>query len=281
MFFIIGMVVVFGSVLGGYLPHGSIDVLIQPLELLIIGGAAVGAFLISNPGANLKRSLSHMGRIVKGMPHNKDSYIDLLTLLYKTFRLAKTKGNLALEAHIEEPEQSDLFQEHPTFLGNHHAVEFMCDYLRLVTMGSDSASEIEDLMNLELETHHAEAHEAFGAISSMGEGMPAFGIVAAVLGVIVTMGSITEPPEVLGGLVGAALVGTFLGILLAYGVVMPIAKNMELWANADSKYIECIKVGILAHLQGSAPAVSVEFARKSLFSHERPTFIELEDAMNA
>jgi chemotaxis protein MotA len=136
-------------------------------------------------------------------------------------------------------------------------------------------------MNLELEVHHAEAHEAFGAISSMGEGMPAFGIVAAVLGIIVTMGSITEPPEVLGGLIGAALVGTFLGILLAYGVVMPIAKNMELWAAADSKYIECFKIGILAHLQGSAPAVSVEFAHKSLFSHERPTFIELEDAMNA
>ncbi len=280
MFFINGMVVVFGSVLGGYLPHGSFGVLVQPLELVIIGGAAVGAFIISNPGANLKRALSHLGRIVKGMPHNKDSYINLLTLLYKTFKLAKTKGNLALEAHIETPEESDLFQDHPGFLGNHHAIEFMCDYLRLVTMGSDSANEIEDLMNLELEAHHAEAHEAFGAISSMGEGMPAFSIVAAVLGIIVTMGSITEPPEVLSDLIGAALVGTFLGILLAYGVVMPIAKNMELWAAADSKYIECIKIGILAHLQGSAPAVSAEFARKSLFSHERPTFIELEDAMN-
>lgn len=281
MFFIIGMVIVFGSILGGYLPHGSMDVLIQPLELLIIGGAAVGAFVISNPGANLKRAVSQLGRIVKGMPHNKESYIDLLTLLYKTFKLAKTKGNLALEAHVEDPENSDLFQEHPGFLGNHHAVEFMCDYLRLVTMGADGHSEIEDLMNLELEVHHAEDAEAYGAIGAIGEGMPAFGIVAAVLGIIVTMGSITEPPEVLGGLIGAALVGTFLGILLAYGVVTPISKNMELWAAADGKYIECIKTGILAHLQGSAPAVSVEFARKCLFSHERPTFAELEEAMDS
>jgi chemotaxis protein MotA len=281
MFFIIGIVIVFGSVLGGYLPHGTFGVLVQPLEVLIIGGAAVGAFVISNPGANLKRAASHLGRIVKGMPHNKESYVDLLTLMYKTFKLAKTKGNLALEAHIEDPENSDLFQDHPGFLGNHHAVEFMCDYLRLVTMGADGHSEIEDLMNLELDVHHAEDAEAYGAIGAMGEGMPAFGIVAAVLGIIVTMGSITEPPEVLGGLIGAALVGTFLGILLAYGVVTPISKNMELWAAADGKYIECIKTGILAHLQGSAPAVSVEFARKCLFTHDRPTFAELEEAMDS
>lgn len=280
MYFLIGVVIVFGSVLGGYLPHGSIDVLMQPLELLIIGGAATGAFIISNPGPNMKRVLSHMGRVFKGMPHNKDSYLELLTLMYKMFRLAKTKGMLALESHIEEPHESDLFQDYPGFLGNHHAVEFLCDYLRLVTMGSDNASEIEDLMNLELEVHHAEAHAAYGAISTVGEGMPAFGIVAAVLGVIVTMASITEPPEVLGGLVGAALVGTFLGILLAYGLVMPMAKNMEAWANSESKYFECIKAGILAHLQGSAPAISIEFARKSLFSHDRPTFEELEEAVS-
>lgn len=281
MFFMIGMVIVFGSVLGGYLPHGSFDILVQPLELLIIGGAAVGAFVISNPGANLKRTMSHMGRVMKGMPHNKESYLDLLTLLYKLFRLAKTKGMLALESHIEAPEDSDIFKDHPGFLGNHHAVEFLCDYLRLVSMGSDNASEIEDLMNLELDVHHLEAHQAYSAVSAVGEGMPAFGIVAAVLGIIVTMASITEPPEVLGGLVGMALVGTFLGILLAYGVVMPVAKNMEAWAEADSKYVECIKSGLLAHLTGSAPAVSIEFARKTLFSQDRPTFLELEEAVSS
>jgi chemotaxis protein MotA len=280
MFFIIGIVIVFGSVLGGYLPHGSFDILVQPLELLIIGGAATGAFIISNPGPNMKRCLSHMSRVFKGMPHNKDSYLDLLTLLYKMFRLARTKGMLALESHIDEPHESELFQDHPNFLANHHAVEFLCDYFRLVTMGSDNVSEIEDLMNLELEVHHAEAHAAYGAVNTVGEGMPAFGIVAAVLGVIITMASITEPPEVLGQLVGMALVGTFLGILLAYGVVMPVSKNMEAWANSESKYLECIKAGVLAHLQGSAPAISIEFARKSLFSQDRPTFEELEDAVS-
>ncbi|NQU70747.1 MAG: flagellar motor stator protein MotA, partial [Rhodospirillales bacterium] len=225
--------------------------------------------------------LSHMTRVVKSMPHSKDDYLDLLTLLYKVFRMAKSKGMLALESHIEEPHESELFKEHPNFLGNHHAVDFLCDYLRLVTMGADNASELEDLMNLELEVHHDEAHQAFGAVNAMGEGMPAFGIVAAVLGVIVTMGSITEPPEVLGGLVGAALVGTFLGILLAYGFVMPVAKNMEIWAAADGKYVECIKAGILAHLSGSAPAVSIEYARKSLYSQDRPTFAELEEAVSS
>ncbi len=281
MFFLIGVVVVFGSVLGGYLPHGSFSVLVQPLELLIIGGAAAGAFVISNPGPNLKRALGHMTRVIKGMPHNKDNYLELLTLMYQIFRLAKTKGMLALESHIEAPEESDLFKEYPGFLGNHHAVDFLCDYLRLVTMGSDNASELEDLMNLEMDVHHAESHQAFGAVNAMGEGMPAFGIVAAVLGVIVTMGSITEPPKILGGLVGAALVGTFLGILLAYGLVMPMAKNMEAWAEAEGKYFECIKAGVLAHLNGAAPAVSIEFARKTLFSQDRPTFEELEEAVSS
>jgi chemotaxis protein MotA len=280
MFFIIGFVIVFGSVLGGYLPHGEFSVLVQPLELLIIGGAAVGAFVISNPKPVLLAAGKHFGRVFKGPPYNKDQYLELLTLLYTIFRLAKTKGALALEAHVENPEESDLFSEFPSFINNHHAVEFLCDYLRLITMGSDNAHELEALMDEDLETHHDESHAVANAFTTMGDGLPAFGIVAAVLGVIVTMGSITEPPEVLGGLVGAALVGTFLGILLAYGLVGPIGKNLEAYANAEAKYYECIKQGLLAYLNGYAPQISVEFARKTLFSHERPTFQELEEAMD-
>jgi chemotaxis protein MotA len=279
MFFIIGLLVVFGSVLGGYLPHGDFSVLIQPLELLIIGGAAVGAFIISNPKPVLVAAGKHFGRLFKGSPYSKDAYLELLTLLFAVFKLAKTKGALALETHVENPEDSDLFQEFPIFAGNHHAVEFLCDYLRLVTMGSENPHELEALMDEDLETHHAESHNVANAFTTMGDGMPAFGIVAAVLGVIITMGSITEPPEILGGLIGGALVGTFLGILLSYGVIGPIGKNLEAYANADSKYYECIKQGLLAYLNGYAPQICVEFARKSLYSHERPSFQEVEEAM--
>jgi chemotaxis protein MotA len=281
MFFIIGLVIVFGSVLGGYLPHGEFGVLLQPLELLIIGGAALGAFVISNPKPTLAAAGKHMGRLVKGLPYNKDAYLELLTLQFAVFKLAKTKGALALETHVENPEDSDLFQQFPKFAANHHAVEFMCDYLRLITMGSENPHELEALMDEELETHHAENHNVASAITTMGDGMPAFGIVAAVLGVIITMGSITEPPEILGGLIGGALVGTFLGILLAYGVVGPMGKSLEAYADADAKYYECMKQGLLAYLNGYAPQICVEFARKTLYSHERPSFQEVEEAMES
>ena len=282
MFFIIGLVVVFGSVLGGYLPHGSISVLIQPFELLIIGGAATGALIIANPKFVLAKLGKHFGRVLKnGAAYNRDAYLELLTMQYAIFKLVKSKGMLAIESHIENPEQSPLFDSFPIFMKNHHAVEFLCDYLRLLTMGSENPHEIEALMDEDIDTHHHEAHAVASALVNMGDGLPAFGIVAAVLGVIVTMASITEPPEILGGLVGAALVGTFLGILLAYGVVSPIGKNLESYADADTKYYQCMKAGLLAHLNGYAPAISVEFARKTLYSHERPTFLELEEAFES
>lgn len=279
MFFIIGIVVVFGSVLGGYMPHGDIAVLMQPLEVLIICGAALGAFIISNPKPVLGKVLKTLGRVLKGPPHSKDSYLELLTLLYATFRLAKSKGMLALEPHVENPDESDLFTNFPTFMGNQGALTFYCDYLRLLTMGTDNPHEIEALMDEDIETLHEEATHAAGAITTLGDGLPAFGIVAAVLGVIITMGSITEPPEVLGGLIGGALVGTFLGILLAYGLVGPMGSSMKAFAEADIKYIHCIRAGLLAHMQGYAPAISVEFARKMLQSHERPSFMEVEEAL--
>ena len=280
MFFLIGFVVVFGSVLGGYLPHGSMEVLIQPLELLIIGGAALGGFIISNPKYILLGTVKHFSRVFKSSPHSKEAYLELLSMLYTVFKLAKTKGMLALESHVEKPEESALFQSFPLFLKNHHATEFVCDYLRLMTMGTENAHEIEALMDEDIDTHHHEAHAVSAAVVTMGDGLPAFGIVAAVLGVIVTMASISEPPEVLGGLIGAALVGTFLGILLSYGLVGPIGKYLEAYADADTKYFQCIKSGILAHLQGYAPTISIEFARKTLYSHERPSFAEVEEAVD-
>lgn len=280
MLWIIGIVVTFGSVAGGYAPHGSFAVLFQPLEFVIILGAAAGAFLQGNPSWVVKGALGSFGKLMKGVPYDKKSYSELLVLMYVIFKLAKTKGMIALEPHIENPEDSALFQNFPSFTKNHHAMDFICDYLRLMTMGTENPHEVEALMDQDLETHHNEAHAIAGAITTMGDALPAFGIVAAVLGVIVTMGSISEPPEVLGGLIAAALVGTFFGIFVAYGLFSPMGSNLQQYGEADGKYYECIKQGLLAHLQGYAPAVSVEFARKTLYSHERPSFIEIEDACN-
>lgn len=279
MFFVIGITIVIGSILGGYLPHGSLEVLFQPLELLIIGGCALGGFIISNPKPVLIGTVKSLGRVLKGPPHSQESYIELLSMLYLLFKLMKAKGAMAIESHIENFDESDFFQQYPIFCSNHHATEFLCDYLRLLTMGTDDAHQFEDLMEIEIETHHDEDHQVAAAITTVADGLPAFGIVAAVLGIIVTMASITEPPEILGGLVGAALVGTFLGVLLAYGFVGPIGSFLDAYAKADSKYFECIKAGMLAHLQGHAPVISVEFARKGLFSDVRPTFDEVEEAL--
>ena len=197
--------------------------------------------------------------------------------MYSVFRLAKSKGDLALESHVEKPEDSSIFQRFPSFAADHHAVEFFCDYLRLLTLGASTSHEVEAVMDQELETHHGEQHDISDAVNEMGQAFPALGIVAAVLGVIHTMGSITEPPEVLGHLIGGALVGTFFGILISYGLVGPMAASLEQTYAADSKYLECIKVGIVAHMQGYAPQVSVEFARKVLTGDVRPTFTEVED----
>jgi len=279
MLFIVGLITVFGCVLGGYLPHGKFGVLVQPLEVLIICGAAFGGFLIANPKEVIIGVIKANGKILKGRPYKKESYVELLTLQYTIFKLAKAKGMLALEAHIEDPEKSSIFTAFPGFMKDHHAVEFVCDYLRLMTMGTENSHEMENLMDEELETHHHEAHAVASAITTVGDGLPAFGIVAAVLGVIITMGKISEPPEVLGGSIGAALVGTFLGILLAYGVVAPMGAAMNVYVEAEAKYYQCLKSGMLAYLNGYAPAVAIEFARKTLYSHERPSFKEIEEAV--
>lgn len=282
MFFLIGLGIVFGCVIGGYVGMGGkLLVLFQPLELVIIGGAALGAFVISNPLPVLKRSAAACGEVLKGSPYSKEAYLELLTLLYTVFKLAKSKGMLALEAHVEKPEESTLWQRFPTFAKDHHAMEFFCDYLRLLTLGSDNPHEMEALIDEEIETHHHEKHQIVSAIQGVADGLPALGIVAAVLGVIKTMGAISEPPEVLGKLIGAALVGTFLGVLLAYGLVGPMASSLKARYDAEAKYFLCIKAGILAYMQGYAPAVVVEFARKALLSNVRPSFYEVEEATAA
>ena len=282
MFVIIGWVVVVASVFGGYVGlGGSLLVLMQPFELVIIGGAAVGSFIASNPKWVIKSTGKSVKAAMKGPANSKDDYLELLSMMYATFKLAKTKGNLVLEQHIENPEESTLFANFPGFLGNHHAVEFFCDYLRLVTLGTEKAHELEALMDEEIEIHHHQDETVAGAMQTMADGFPALGIVAAVLGIIKTMGSITEPPEILGKLIGGALVGTFLGIFIAYGFVGPLAAAMKGAQEANSKYIICLKAGILAHVQGYAPAVSIEFARKALMSDTRPSFIELEEATAA
>ena len=279
MFVAIGAVIVLACVFGGYLASGGhFEVLIQPFEFLIILGAAIGAFVIANPMTVIKGVGGALGAAAKGSRYNKDSYIELLSMLFATFKLAKSKGNLALEQHIENPHDSTLFSQFPGFANDHHAVEFLCDYLRLVTLGTENVHEVEALIDSELETHHAEQHQISAAVQNMADGTPALGIVAAVLGVIHTMGSITEPPEVLGHLIGGALVGTFLGVLLSYGFIAPLAQAIANVHNAEAKYYQCIKAGLLAHIAGHPPAVSVEFARKALLSEVRPTFAELEEA---
>ncbi len=281
MFFIIGLIVVFGSVVGGYLALGGhLDVLWQPFEFVIIGGAAVGQFLIASPRRVISAFFGSFGTILKGSKYTKDSYLELLAVLYSVFRLAKSKGDLALESHVENPEDSSIFGKFPMFAHDHHAVEFLCDYLRLLTLGASTSHEVEAVIEQELETHHAEQHEITAAWTTMGEAFPALGIVAAVLGVIHTMGSITEPPEVLGHLIGGALVGTFFGILMSYGMVTPMAKSLEATYAADAKFMECIKVAIVAQMQGYAPQVSIEFARKVLGSEVRPSFAEVEEYIN-
>lgn len=277
-----GMAVIFGCVFGGYIIEGGNIMIIlhaAPMEVVVIGGAAVGAFLIGST----KEVISGLGGafsfMLKGAPYNKQDYLELLSLLYMIFKLAKSKGMLALEAHIEEPHESSIFKQFPKIQHDHHVTDFICDYLRMLTMGVDNPSQIEDLMNEELETHHEERHKLAGAFSNMGDGLPALGIVAAVLGVIKTMASISQPPEILGEMIGSALVGTFMGVFLAYGFVGPMANNLNALYAEEGKFYQCIKIALLSYLNGYAPAVSLEFARKTINNHHRPSFKEVEDTV--
>ena len=280
--FFAGIIIVFACVLGGYMAMGGhLHVLWQPFEFVIIGGAAIGAFIISNSNTVLRDSKKALQDAIKGSSYTQQDYLDLLCLLYMIFKLAKGKGMLALESHVEKPHESKIFGQFPKIAKDHHVVDFLCDYLRMLTLGTQNAHQIEDLINEELETHHYEKHRLSHAFALMGDGLPALGIVAAVLGVIKTMGAIDQPPEVLGKLIGGALVGTFLGVLLAYGLVSPIATKINGVYEEESKFFACIKSGLLAFMNGYAPAIALEFARKTIISELRPSFYELEKTIAA
>jgi chemotaxis protein MotA len=282
MLFFVGSIIVLASVLGGYAALGGhLFVLWQPFEFVIIGGAAIGAYIIANPKNVLGKTGKAISLLVKGPRHTKEHYLELLSLLYTLFKLAKSKGMLALESHVENPQESELFQRFPYFYNDTYAMTFLCDYLRMMVLGSENAHEMETLIDEEIETHHTEHMQIVGAIQTVADATPALGIVAAVLGVIKTMGSITEPPAVLGKLIGGALVGTFIGVLIAYGFVGPMANGLKAVYESEGKYFQCIKVALLAHMNGYAPSVSVEFARKALYSHVRPSFYEVEEAVQA
>ncbi len=276
---IIGNIGVIAAVLGGYLGVGGhMGVLWQPFELLIIGGSAIMAFLVANSKHVVKQSLVDIKAIYKKDKYGKKEYIELLSMLLTVFKTARSKGWLVMEQHIENPHESEMFSKFPSFHHDHHAVTFLCDYLRLISLGADKPHEIESLMDQELETAKEQRDHVSHAISNLSDGMPALGIVAAVLGVIHTMGSITEPPEVLGHLIGGALVGTFLGILMAYGFIGPIASAVKDRNDTELKYYICIKTSLIAFLQGAAPQVAIEFGRKILLHDVQPTFAEVEEA---
>jgi len=279
MFVIIGWVLALGCIFGVYIVHGgNIGVILHalPFELITIFGAAMGAFLANNQMKVVKASLKGLGQCFKGSKFSKARYMELMALMYDILQKARKEGLMSIEKDVEDPHSSPLFQKYPTVGNDHHITEFITDYLRMMVSGNLNAHEIESLMDSEIETHHQEEHAAVAAIARLAGGLPAFGIVAAVLGVVNTMGSVGQPPAVLGGMIGSALVGTFLGILLAYGFVEPLGGLLEQKVEDAGKELQCIKTTLLASMQGYAPQVAIEFGRKVLYSGDRPTFVELE-----
>jgi chemotaxis protein MotA len=274
--------VVIGSILGGFLWEGGpLATLLQPAELLIIGGAAVGALLIGTSPKVIKQMISQLAGVMKGGPSSKD-YLDLLLMLYELLNLTRREGLLALESHVEKPDESEILKKYPSFVKNHHAVAFMCDTLRLILTDPDiQAHDLDALMDIDLDTHHQETSKPAQVLQTTGDALPGLGIVAAVLGIIITMGAIDGPPSEIGEKVGAALVGTFLGILLCYGFVGPLCQNMATKTDAEGRYYLALKQVLLAFHKGCAPAVSVEFARRSIYSDVRPSFSQLDEAFRA
>ena len=279
MFVIIGWLVVLGCVFGVYIVHGgNISVILKalPFEMITIGGATMGAFIANNQMKVIKKTMAGLGACFKGSKYTKARYMELMSLLFDILQKARKEGLMAIEKDVEEPEQSEIFKKYPTVGSDHHVIEFITDYLRMMVSGNLNAHEIETIMDTEIETHHHEEHAAVAAIQRIAGGLPAFGIVAAVLGVVNTMGSVGQPPAVLGGMIGSALVGTFLGILLAYAFAEPLAGLLEQKVEEGSKEFQCIKTVLLASMQGYNPSTAIEFGRKVLYSTERPTFSELE-----
>ena len=278
MFAIIGSLVVLGSVIGGFMMGGSSVLLLwHPLEIVVICGAALGAFMISNPLKVIKASFTGALGLVKGPRYGRAEYIQLLKLVYDILVMARKDGVLAIERHIEDPSKSDIFKKYPGVMADHHMMEFITDCLRLFSGGNLDPHELESLLEYELETHHKEAAEPAHAVQKVADALPGFGIVAAVLGIVSTMAAIEGASTAeIGHKVGAALVGTFLGILVAYGFVGPISSAMEHKAHEESQAFEVVKMALVASVRGYPPPVAVEFARKLLFSQVRPNFKDLE-----
>ncbi|RTL48151.1 MAG: flagellar motor stator protein MotA [Rhodocyclaceae bacterium] len=281
MFLLIGYVVILAASVGTYAVHGSLAALFVPLEYLAIIGLMTGGFIASNGTKAIKATLAALPSVLKGSHFNKALYMDLLAMLYEILSKVRKEGLMSIESDIEAPEGSAIFSKYPTVAHDHHVMEFITDYLRMMVGGNLNAFEIENLMDLEIETHHQEAHLPAHVMSKVADGVPAFGIVVAVMGVVNVMGSVGEPPAVLGKMIGGALVGTFLGILASYGFVAPIASQLEQKVEEGSKIFSCIKVVLLASMNGYAPQVAVEFGRKVLFSGDRPSFKELEDDLKS
>jgi chemotaxis protein MotA len=274
----VGYLIIIISVFGGFaLAGGHLASLWQPVELLMIGGGAVGAFVVGNSNKAIKATMKALPTVFKGSKYNKALYMELMTLLYEILGKIRKEGLMSIEADVEEPGNSPIFTKYPGILSDHHITEFLTDYLRLMVGGNLNSLEIESLMDSELETHHQEGEIPIHTVAKLGDGLPAFGIVAAVMGVVHTMESVHLPPAELGVLIAAALVGTFLGILLAYGFVSPLASKLEHNLHESSKMFECIKITLLANLNGYSPVLAIEFGRKVLFTTERPSFIEMED----
>ena len=282
MFAIIGIVVVLGAVLGGYLmEHGPLMVLVQPAELLIIGGAGLGTLLVANPLSTLLGIVHGMVTIIKGTPYTKEYYLETLKMLNGLFMQARKQGMVKLEEDVENPEKSQVFSKYPKFLANHHAVHFVCDTLRMAISGGVPAFDLDQMMETDMEVHHHEASLPVNALSTVADSLPGLGIVAAVLGVVITMGSLGGPPEEIGHKVAAALVGTFLGILLCYGFLGPLASNLQKLNDAEGTYLLCLRTGVIAFVKGSAPVLAVEFARRSIPGDLRPSFKDFETASRA
>jgi chemotaxis protein MotA len=279
MFSIIGILLVFACVIIGFLMEkGKLAVLIQPAELVTIVGAAIGTVLAANPMYILKKMIAGLMGILKGSPFSKQRYVDTLKMMFDLFAKSRKEGAIAIESDVEDPEKSPIFSRYPPFLADHHARDFVCDTMRMAITGGVNPFDVDQMMDLDMEVHHHSANQPYQALNSVADALPGLGIVAAVLGVVVTMGSLGGPPEEIGHKVAAALVGTFLGILLCYGVLGPLAANMSKIVDEEHCYYAVLRVVMLAFIKGTSPIMAVEIGRRAVPGHSRPSFVEVEKA---
>jgi len=282
MFAIVGILVVFASVIGGFLMEkGHIEVLVQPAELLIIAGAATGTLLVANPAHILKGIAAGLKGVLGGSNFGKERYLDTLKMMYEFLNKVRREGLLSVEMDVEKPAESAIFKKYPQFLGDHHSREFVCDTLRMAITGGVEPFDMDQMMEFDMEVHHHGATQPVNALTTMADALPGLGIVAAVLGVVITMGALGGPPETIGHKVAAALVGTFLGILLCYGVAGPLSQNMSKSADEHDGYLHVLRVLILSFLKGAAPMIAIEIGRRAIPAHVRPSFDEMENRCKA